>query len=99
MKATLIIRSREIVDGILVEMVAWSVPVPVAGCAHRFKYRFYAGRLLDGTCLVRYDNERGKGDHRHIDNGEQEPYNFTSLVALKNDFMYEVQRWIRENRP
>jgi len=98
MKATLIIQSREIVDGILIEMVAWSVPLPVSGCTHRFKYRFYAG-LLDGTCLFRYDNERGKGDHRHIGKGQQEPYGFTSLVALKNDFMHEIQRWIRENRP
>jgi hypothetical protein len=47
-KATLIIQSREIVDDILIEMVAWSVATPVVGCTHRFKYRFYAG-LLDGT--------------------------------------------------
>ncbi|WP_366949727.1 DUF6516 family protein [Geobacter sp.] len=33
---------------------------------------FYCGRL-DGTCLVRYDNERGKGDHKHLQ-GTEQPY-------------------------
>jgi len=36
---------------------------------HGLKYRLYYG-LADGTCQVRYDNERGKGDHRHY--GKQE---------------------------
>lgn len=95
MKAVQIICSREIVDGILLEMVAWYVPVAVVGCRHFFKYRFYAGRL-NGDCLVRYDNERGKGDHRHCGDGLQEPYDFTSLIDLKNDFMQDVRRILKE---
>ena len=51
-------------------VVIWHLLRPVAGCNHRFKYRFYFGRP-DGTCLVRYDNERGKGDHRHCLDREQ----------------------------
>jgi hypothetical protein len=43
---------------------------------HSYKYRLYYGAA--GACRVRYDNERGKGDHRHL--GEREDdYNFTTL--------------------
>jgi hypothetical protein len=97
MKATLILRSREVFDGILIEMVAWQLAEPVPGCSHLYKYRFYAG-LLNGGCLIRYDNERRKGDHRHVE-GNEEPYIFTTLHDLKNDFEREVRRWIKENRP
>ncbi len=51
--------------------------------------RFYAGR--DGYCLVRYDNERGKGDHRHYGERE-EPYSFRSLEQLIEDFIADVER-------
>jgi hypothetical protein len=84
-------------DGVLVEMVAWQLPAPVPGCSHFYKYRFYAG-LLGGTCLIRYDNERGKGDHRHL-KGNEETYAFTTLNELRSDFEREVRRWIKENRP
>lgn len=96
MKSIQILYSKEVIDGILLEMIAWHLPVAVLGCSHQFKYRFYAGRL-DGTCLVRYDNERGKGDHKHI--GEtQQPYCFTTLVNLKNDFMQDVIRITKEQK-
>jgi hypothetical protein len=98
MKATQIICSRVIVDGVLLEMVAWHVPFAVAGCCHFFKYRFYAGNP-DGSCLVRYDNERGKGDHRHYGNESQEPYRFTTLIDLKTDFMRDVKRILKERTP
>lgn len=95
MKAIQILCTKEVVGGILIEMVAWRVTVAVLGCNHQFKYRFYAGKV-DGTCLVRYDNERSKGDHRHIGGGVQEPYCFTTLVNLKNDFMRDVVRILKE---
>lgn len=97
MKATLLMRSREIFDGVLIEMIVWQLPAPVPGCSHYYKYRFYAG-MLNGGCLFRYDNERGKGDHRHIE-GNEEPYTFTTLTDLKTEFEREVRRWIKENRP
>jgi hypothetical protein len=41
---------------------------------------------------VRYDNERGKGDHRHL--GEDEHgYVFTSVEQLLEDFRSDVERW------
>lgn len=95
MDAQLILRTREILGGVLLEMVAWSVPEPVPGCSHHYKYRFYAGQV-GGACIARYDNERGKGDHRHI-GGREESYRFTSLVRLKNDFMADVMAWLKEN--
>lgn len=40
---------------------------------------------------MRYDNERGKGDHRHL--GEIEvPYMFESFARLMADFMADVNR-------
>ena len=90
MKATLILNRRETLpNGLLLETVVWWVPAPVPGSTHRFKYRLYCGR--DGVCLVRYDNERGKGDHRH-EGGRETPYAFVSVDHLMDDFMADVTR-------
>ena len=57
---------------------------------HAIKYRLYFGR--SGKCLVRYDNEAGKGDHRHI--GDKEfPYRFVSLARLRRDFESDVEKY------
>jgi hypothetical protein len=50
------------------ELVLWEVPKPVASSAHAFKYRL--AYVVDGECVVRYDNEVGKGDHRHFSGKE-----------------------------
>ncbi|WP_371418458.1 peptidylprolyl isomerase [Methylocapsa sp. S129] len=39
---------------------------------------------------VGYDNERGKGDHRHLD-GREFPYTFTSVEELVRDFLSDVR--------
>jgi hypothetical protein len=41
---------------------------------------------------VRYDNERGKGDHRHV-NDVEEPYSFASINQLLDDFQRDVETW------
>ena len=88
MKAVLLHRERlDLDDGSVVEMVLWHLPEPVAGCRHRFKYRLYFGR--PGSRLVLYDNERGKGDHRHRRQTET-PYEFTSVDQLMQDFLADV---------
>ena len=74
-------------DGAVAEMVIWQVPSPVAGSQHSYKYRLYYGR--DGKRMVGYDNERGKGDHRHR-HGRQEPYRFTTVERLMSDFLADV---------
>ena len=55
-------------DGSTVEVVIWEVPEPVPPSKHGYKYRLYYG--ANGVARVRYDNERGKGDHRHIGDKE-----------------------------
>jgi hypothetical protein len=88
MKAVLVHRERlDLDDGSIVEMVLWRVPEPVAGSRHSYKYRLYFGR--EGVRLVGYDNERGKGDHRHGREVE-EPYTFTTVEQLMNDFLTDV---------
>lgn len=66
-------------DGSLVEIVVWRLDAPVPPCVHPYKYRLYFG--ADGACRVRYDNERGKGDHKHV-NGAEVPYDFTTPARL-----------------
>ena len=45
----------------------------------------------DGTCMVRYDNETGKGDHRH-EGDREEPYAFTDVETLVADFLVDIAR-------
>lgn len=90
MRARLLVRTKEIRDdGSIVEIVIWELPEPLAPSKHRFKYRLYFGR--PPRELVRYDNERGKGDHRHLD-GEESPYLFTTVEQLLDDFECDVVR-------
>lgn len=90
MRAVLAYHDKQVLsDGTLVEMKVWAVPKPVAGSRHTLKYSLFYGR--DGERLVGYDNERGKGDHRHIQ-GRQEPYAFTTVEQLIEDFKADVRR-------
>lgn len=89
MRATLVI-DRKVVfpDGAVLHMVLWRLPVADPERPHGLKYRFYYG-LSGGACVVRYDNERGKGDHRHRDDRE-EPYRFVDIETLIADFLNDV---------
>ena len=67
MKAELILRQKEILDnGLVISMTVWKLPESNAERPHGIKYSFHCG-TLDGKTIVRYDNEHGKGDHRHYD--------------------------------
>jgi len=89
MKAALIFRLKhELDDGAVVEMVIWRVPQSVPGSHHGFKYRLYFGK--GGRRLVGYDNERGKGDHRHV-LGREFSYRFSSPEQLISDFLADVE--------
>ena len=91
MEATLIAQAKEVHDdGSIVEIVVWELAEPLPPCTHRYKYRLFFG--VPGECLVRYDNERGKGDHRHA-GGEESVYGFTTLEALLSDFERDVTNW------
>lgn len=91
MQAAPIARAKEIRDdGSVIEIVVWHIPQPLHPCTHFYKYRLYFG--ADGQCRVRYDNERGKGDHRHLNDVEQ-PYRFVSVTRLLDDFQRDVETW------
>jgi len=79
MKATLVRRSRVVHKAGIVEIVIWQVPQPVPPSEHPFKYRLVY--IVDGQRVVGYDNERGKGDHKH----------FRGVDALMADFLADVQ--------
>lgn len=88
MKAELLRRIRkEFADGSILEMVIWQVPTPVVGSRHLYKYRLFYGRA--GKRIVGYDNERPKGDHRHV-GGREERYEFTNVEKLIDDFLNDV---------
>lgn len=90
MKAELLLKQRFVYDdGAVLEMVIWRVPVPVEGSRHSFKYRMFYGR--HGRRLIGYDNERPKGDHRHI-GASQESYVFSTVETLVRDFLVDVER-------
>jgi hypothetical protein len=75
-------------DGGIVEMVLWRVPSPVSPSIHDLKYSLFYGR--PGLREVGYDNERGKGDHRHFKGVESE-YTFTTVERLMADFWSDVR--------
>jgi hypothetical protein len=91
MRATLLAKSKEVRDDAsIVEIVIWQLPKPLPPCTHPYKYRLFYGTAREQR--VRYDNERGKGDHRHWGDLEQ-PYGFTSLEQLLNDFEGDMEQW------
>ena len=91
MKATLLVRTKEVRDdGSIVEIVIWELPEPLPPSEHRYKYRLFFG--VGGTTRVRYDNERGKGDHRHVGLDEGD-YSFTTVEQLLDDFERDIANW------
>ncbi len=90
MGAVLLFRDKKIKGGLIIELVVWELDAPLTGCNHRFKYRLFCGSQETGAGLVRYDNEQGKGDHRHVAQ-QEEPYRFTSLEELISDFERDVR--------
>ncbi|MCL1861854.1 MAG: DUF6516 family protein [Proteobacteria bacterium] len=90
MNASLLKRERiHISDNSFAEVVVWAVPHPLPGSAHSYKYRL--AYIVNEVCVLRYDNEAGKGDHRHAGEG-QTPYAFSTLDALMDDFWNDVTR-------
>jgi len=75
-------------DGSILEVVIWKVPKPVPPTEHGNKYR--AVYVVDGVRIVGFDNERGKGDHCHMD-GKELPYAFTGVDQLLEDFIAALE--------
>ncbi len=93
MGATLIEKSRKVIDEkTFFEFVLWHLLEPVPGSTHPFKYRL--ALVVNGECILRYDNERGKGDHRHM-YGHEEAIIFTTLEALFDAFQTDMERILK----
>lgn len=91
MAAELLLHERhQVATDAFVELRIWRVPTPVPGSKHPYKYAL--AYVVAGTCVLRYDNEAGKGDHRHVGRHE-EPYGFTTPAQLLADFWSDVDQW------
>lgn len=93
MRAELLLDERHVLsETAFAELVVWRVPVPVRASRHEFRYRL--ALVVDGTCVLRYDNETGKGDHRHV--GEKEyGYRFRDAERLLEDFWADVEEMLK----
>lgn len=88
-KATLLLHEKVVLpDESVIEIVLWRLPRATPDRPHGLKYRLYYGR--HGVCLVRYDNETGKGDHRHV-GGQEMSYEFRSVEQLRRDFERDMK--------
>ena len=74
-------------------MVIWELPQKNHDRPHGIKYRLYHGDRT-GRCIVRYDNESGKGDHKHTAEKES-AYKFVSVEQLMKDFISDIVRLTR----
>ena len=96
MKAVLLLKERVPFDGdSFAELVIWRLSRPVLGSMHSYKYRL--AFVVNDECVLRYDNEAGKGDHRHT-KARELTYVFESPDKLVQDFLREVRRIHREDR-
>jgi hypothetical protein len=91
MRATLLLRERRILgEGRFADIVIWRLPSPARGSPHAFKYRL--AFVVGGVCVLRFDNEAGKGDHKHV-GGREEIYLFQDPKRLIDDFWFEIENW------
>jgi hypothetical protein len=91
MKARLLLDERHQIDlAAFVALRVWQVPQPVRGSGHWYKYSL--AYVVAGICVLRYDNEAGKGDHKHI-GAIETAYRFITPDQLLADFWQDVDRW------
>ena len=90
MRATRLFHDKtSLPDGSMVEMSIWRVPAVDSERPHGLKHSLFFGR--DGRRIVAYDNERGKGNHKHIE-GRESRCRFVSMEQLVADFLMDVER-------
>lgn len=90
MKAKRIFYDKAVLpDGSVVGMIIWQLPRASTERPHGLKYSLFYGR--DGQRIVGYDNELGKGDHKHLRDVES-GYRFVSVEKLVMDFLADVER-------
>jgi Family of unknown function (DUF6516) len=88
MKAQRIFYHKEVMFGGVIEMVIWQLPKLTPERPHGLKYRLVYS--VDDERVVGYDNETGKGDHKHL--GKRElSYRFVDVKTLVADFYTDVR--------
>lgn len=86
----LLMERHQVATDAFVELRVWRAPTRVRGSAHQYEYAL--AYVVAGRCVLRYDNEAGKGDHKHV--GDREvAYRFTTPRQLLADFWSDVDRW------
>ena len=91
MKAEPLLNERhQLAANAFVEIRIWRVPRRVPGSSHDLKYAL--AYVVEEVCVLRYDNEAGKGDHRHVGDVEV-AYTFTTPATLLADFWNDVDSW------
>lgn len=91
MSATLLIKKRDYFpkEDAFTSITVWAVDPFIRGSQHEYKYSL--AYVVQGVCVMRYDNEAGKGDHKHIDDAEF-PVTFSDVADLLNQFFDDVNR-------
>lgn len=87
MTATKVIHIKEAYSAGFIEVVIWKIPEPLPPSEHKYKYGLVY--IVESKRIVGYDNERGKGDHKHLKD-EELPYTFVSPAQLMADFMTDI---------
>lgn len=80
-------RRIQIADNAFATIRILQVDPSILGSQHLYKYSL--AYIVDGVCVMRYDNERGKGDHKHIGDCEF-PVTFTSIQGLIASFQEDI---------
>ena len=61
-------RRIQIADNAFATIRILQVAPAILGSKHQYKYSL--AYIVEGVCVMRYNNERGKGDHKHIGDRE-----------------------------
>ena len=86
-----LIRHKKVIypDLAIAEVIVWRLPKKTKERPHGYKYRLnYCNNK--GETILRYDNETGKGDHKHFGTVEI-AYELKSLRKLYSDFNKDVK--------
>jgi hypothetical protein len=95
MKVIELFRNRVVLaENRFAEIVLWRLSKPLPGSIHPYKYRL--AYIVNEVCVLRYDNEAGKGNHRHW-SGKESDYKFLGIDKLLADFQTDIERWNYEN--
>lgn len=90
MKAELLLKRRLVLSEYsFAEIVIWQLNLPLEGSVHVYQYRL--AYVVNGLCVIRYDNEAGKGNHLHV-NDKEIAYDFISTEQLLKDFFEKIKQ-------